>query len=127
MRLGLFECRQTFARSIITFLLLVHGATTVPRSLGQEVHFSPEERLDVIDADLIGTARHSSRDPRERDLHAGPSADHGRKGRQEEAAGGLSAIGGVSSGDHEFSMAGAAGAAAWAWASWVATPMGVRT
>ncbi len=50
---------SAFARSIITFLLLVQGATTVPRSLGQEVHYSPEERLDAIDAALIATAKRS--------------------------------------------------------------------
>ena len=36
----------------------------VSAALGQEIHFSPEERLDAIDVELIGAAKQSVDSPR---------------------------------------------------------------
>ena len=44
---------MTIAHTLGALFLVTHSA------LAQEVHFSPEERLDVIDAALIATARSS--------------------------------------------------------------------
>ena len=44
---------MTIARTLGALFLVTHSA------LAQEVHFSPEERLDVIDAGLIATAKSS--------------------------------------------------------------------
>jgi phosphatidylserine/phosphatidylglycerophosphate/cardiolipin synthase-like enzyme len=44
---------MTFARTLGALLLVTHSA------LAQEVHFSPEERLDAIDAGLIANAKSS--------------------------------------------------------------------
>jgi phosphatidylserine/phosphatidylglycerophosphate/cardiolipin synthase-like enzyme len=47
------------SRQRSTFLGLLAVLLGAGASLAQEVHFSPEERLDVIDAALIGTAKQS--------------------------------------------------------------------
>ena len=39
--------------------LLAALISAIPPALAQEVHYSPEERLDAIDVALIGTARSS--------------------------------------------------------------------
>ena len=44
---------MTIARTLGTLFLVTHSA------LAQKVHFSPEERLDIIDAALIATAKSS--------------------------------------------------------------------
>ena len=44
---------MTIARALGALFLMTHA------SLSQEVHFSPEERLDAIDAALIATAKSS--------------------------------------------------------------------
>ena len=44
---------MTIARALAALFLMTHA------SLSQEVHFSPEERLDAIDAALIATAKSS--------------------------------------------------------------------
>src|SRR5208337_4652072 len=44
---------MTIARALGALFLMTHA------SLAQEVHFSPEERLDAIDAALIATAKSS--------------------------------------------------------------------
>ena len=42
-----------------TLLVLLIAAMRAGVAAGQEVHYSPEERLDAIDAALIGTAKNS--------------------------------------------------------------------
>lgn len=46
-------------RFISVGLHLLAALSAIPPALAQEVHFSPEERLDAMDAALIATARSS--------------------------------------------------------------------
>jgi hypothetical protein len=50
--------RKSPNRSVFPFYLLT-AWLCASSAIGQEVHFSPEERLDAIDVELIDTAKHS--------------------------------------------------------------------
>ena len=53
---GLLAHRSTYRAA---FPYLLTGLLGVSSALGQEVHYSPEERLDAIDVQLIGAAKGS--------------------------------------------------------------------
>ena len=49
--------RKLALRTACSFLLI--GLLAVSAAAGQEIHFSPEERLDSIDVQLVGDAKQS--------------------------------------------------------------------